>query len=150
MILTPDGPKVLEFNCRYGDPETQVILPMLNADLVTLCEATARGDLANLSPIDWFPGACVGVVLSSGGYPGPYTSGHPIDGLDAIPDGGIVFHAGTTRRGTETVTAGGRVLTCVARGTDMASARDLAYATADAITFDGVYRRGDIALRETS
>jgi phosphoribosylamine--glycine ligase len=148
MILTPDGPKVLEFNCRYGDPETQVILPMLNADLVTLCEATAHGDLASLPPIDWFPGACVGVVLSSGGYPGPYTSGHPIDGLDATPDGGIVFHAGTTRRGTETVTAGGRVLTCVARGESMAAARDLAYATADAISFDGVYRREDIAARE--
>ena len=148
MILTPDGPKVLEFNCRFGDPETQVILPMLDADLVALCEATARGELASLPPIDWFPGACVGVVLSSGGYPGAYTSGHPIDGLDAIPDGGIVFHAGTTRRGTETVTAGGRVLTCVGRGETMAAARALAYATADVIRFDGVYRRGDIALRE--
>ncbi|HEX5166920.1 MAG TPA: phosphoribosylamine--glycine ligase [Thermomicrobiales bacterium] len=148
MILTPDGPKVLEFNCRFGDPETQVILPMLNADFVDLCEATARGELAALPPIDWFPGACAGVVLASGGYPGPYTSGHPIDGLDAIPDGGIVFHAGTIRRGSETVTAGGRVLTCVGRGPDMAAARALAYATADAITFDGVYRRGDIALRE--
>lgn len=148
MILTPDGPKVLEFNCRFGDPETQVILPMLDADLVTLCEATARGELASLPPIDWFPGACVGVVLASGGYPGAYTSGHPIHGLDALPDDGIVFHAGTTRRGAETVTAGGRVLTCVGRGPDMAAARALAYATADAITFDGVYRRGDIAARE--
>jgi len=148
MILTPDGPKVLEFNCRYGDPETQVILPMLNADLITVCEATARGELASLPPIDWFPGACVGVVLASGGYPGTYTSGHPIHGLDAIPDDGIVFHAGTARRGTETVTAGGRVLTCVGRGETMAAARDLAYATADAITFDGAYRRSDIALRE--
>ena len=148
MMLTPDGPKVIEFNCRFGDPETQVILPMLDADLVALCEATARGELASLPPIDWFPGACVGVVLASGGYPGAYTSGHPIGGLDATPDGGIVFHAGTTRRGTETVTAGGRVLTCVARGADMTAARDLAYATADAITFDGAYRRGDIALRE--
>ncbi|MEX1157651.1 MAG: phosphoribosylamine--glycine ligase [Thermomicrobiales bacterium] len=148
MILTPDGPKVLEFNCRFGDPETQVLLPMLDADLVTLCEATARGEVSALPPIDWFPGACVGVVLASGGYPGAYTSGHPISGLDAVPDGGIVFHAGTTRRGAETVTAGGRVLTCVARGPDMSAARDLAYATAGAITFDGVYRRGDIALRE--
>jgi phosphoribosylamine--glycine ligase len=148
MILTADGPKVLEFNCRYGDPETQVILPMLNTDLITLCEATARGELASHPPIDWFPGACVGVVLSSGGYPGAYTSGHPIHGLDALPEGGVVFHAGTVRRGTETVTAGGRVLTCVGRGETMAAARDLAYATADAIHFDGAYRRGDIALRE--
>ncbi len=148
MILTPDGPRVLEFNCRFGDPETQVIMPMLDADLVALCEATARGELASMPPIDWFPGACVGVVLASGGYPGSYTSGHPIAGLDAVPDGGVVFHAGTTRRGTETVTAGGRVLTCVGRGETMAAARDLAYATADAISFDGAYRRGDIALRE--
>jgi phosphoribosylamine--glycine ligase len=148
MILTPDGPKVLEFNCRFGDPETQVILPMLNTDLVTLCEATARGELANHPPIDWFAGACVGVVLSSGGYPGAYTSGHPISGLDALPVGGVVFHAGTVRSGTETVTAGGRVLTCVGRGETMAAARDLAYATADAVSFDGAYRRGDIALRE--
>ncbi len=148
MMLTPDGPKVLEFNCRFGDPETQVILPMLDADLVAVCDATARGQLGSLQPIDWFPGACVGVVLASGGYPGSYTSGHPISGLDTLPDGGIVFHAGTTRRGTDTVTSGGRVLTCVARGADMAAARDLAYATADAISFDGAYRRGDIALRE--
>ncbi|MGH9172825.1 MAG: phosphoribosylglycinamide synthetase C domain-containing protein, partial [Vicinamibacterales bacterium] len=118
------------------------------ADLLVLLEATARGELASLPPIDWLPGACVGVVLASGGYPGAYTTGHPIDGIDALPEGGIVFQAGTTRRGTDTVTAGGRVLTCVGLADEMAAARVLAYATADAITFDGAYRRGDIALRE--
>jgi len=148
MMLTTSGPKVLEFNCRFGDPETQVILPMLDADLVGLCEATARGELAAFPALDWFPGACVGVVLASGGYPGDYTTGHPITGLDAVPDNGIVFHAGTTRRGDDVVTAGGRVLTCVARGETIGDARDLAYATARAISFDGVQYRTDIALRE--
>jgi phosphoribosylamine---glycine ligase len=148
VMLTPNGPRVLEFNCRFGDPETQVILPMLDTDLVTLCEATARGDLASHSGLEWFPGACVGIVLASGGYPGAYTAGHVIDGLDDLPAGGIVFHAGTTRRGTDTVTAGGRVLTAVGRGEDMAAAREQAYATARAITFKDVYYRTDIALRE--
>jgi phosphoribosylamine---glycine ligase len=148
MILTSSGPKVLEFNCRFGDPETQVILPMLDADLVGLCEATARGELASFPALNWFPGACVGVVLASGGYPGDYTTGHPITGFDALPEGGIVFHAGTALRGDEVVTAGGRVLTCVARGDTMTAARDLAYATAQAISFDGKSYRTDIALRE--
>ena len=148
LILTADGPKVLEFNCRFGDPETQVIVPMLDADLVALCEATATGRLASHPPLAWFPGACVGVVLASGGYPGSYTTGHPIHGPDAVPADGIVFHAGTTRRGADVVTASGRVLTAVGRGDDMASARDLAYAVADAISFDGAFYRRDIASRE--
>jgi phosphoribosylamine--glycine ligase len=148
LILTDDGPKVLEFNCRFGDPETQVILPLLDVDLVGLCTATARGELASHPPLTWFPGACAGVVLASGGYPGSFTTGHPIRGLDAIPAGGEVFHAGTTRRGADIVTAGGRVLTAVGRGADMAAARDLAYAVAGAISFDGIYYRTDIASRE--
>jgi phosphoribosylamine--glycine ligase len=148
LMLTEAGPRTLEFNCRFGDPETQVILPMLNADLLSLFEATARGELADAPALEWFTGACVGVVLASGGYPGPYTTGHPISGLDALPEGGLVFQAGTLQRNDAVVTAGGRVLTCVARGADMASARELAYATADAISFDGLHRRGDIALRE--
>lgn len=149
LILTDHGPKVLEFNCRFGDPETQVILPMLDADLVEICLATATGQLDTLDAPGWFPGACVGVVLTSGGYPGAYTSGHPIHGLDATPTEGIVFHAGTASRGREVVTAGGRVLTCVGRGDDMASARALAYETARAISFDGVYYRTDVGARET-
>jgi phosphoribosylamine--glycine ligase len=148
LILTAAGPKVLEFNCRFGDPETQVILPLLDADLLRVCELTAAGRLGELPGLDWFSGACVGVVLASEGYPGAYTTGHPISGLDRIPDGGIVFHAGTVERGHGVATAGGRVLTCVGRGDDMAAARALAYATADAIEFQGKYLRRDIGLRE--
>ena len=148
LMLTDHGAKVLEFNCRFGDPETQVILPMLDADLVDICQATATGQLSSLDAPGWFPGACVGVVVASGGYPGAYGAGHPIHGLDALPEGGIVFHAGTTTRGNEVVTAGGRVLTCVGRGEDMAAARALAYETARAVRFDGAFFRGDIAERE--
>lgn len=151
LILTADGPKVLEFNCRFGDPETQVVLPMLASDLVAVCDAVARGTLAELPPLEWHAGACVGVVLASGGYPGAYASGVEIHGLDAVRAGdGLVFHAGTAAREADgaVVTAGGRVLTCVARGADMAAARDAAYAVADAISFDGAIRRSDIAARE--
>ncbi|RIK36525.1 MAG: phosphoribosylamine--glycine ligase [Chloroflexi bacterium] len=148
MMLTETGPKVLEFNCRFGDPETQVILPMLNADLLELFVAVAKERLARFPALDWFSGACVGVVLASGGYPGAYTTGHPIRGLETLPEGGVVFHAGTRWRVHDIVTAGGRVLTAVGRGPDMATARELAYATADAIDFEGKYVRRDIALRE--
>ncbi|HMM40713.1 MAG TPA: phosphoribosylamine--glycine ligase [Thermomicrobiales bacterium] len=148
LMLTVDGPKVIEFNCRFGDPETQVILPLLDADLVELCAATAEGRLADVASPSWHAGACVGIVVASGGYPGSYESGRPIGGLDGLPEGGVVFHAGTARRGDETVTAGGRVLTAVGCGADMASARDLAYATAAAVSFDGAFYRRDIALRE--
>lgn len=148
LMLTADGPKVIEFNCRFGDPETQVILPLLDADLVELCAATADGRLAEVDKPTWRRGACVGVVVAAGGYPGPYPSGCSIDGLDALPEGGVVFHAGTVSRGDETVTAGGRVLTAVGCGEDMAAARDLAYVTASAVGFDGAFYRSDIALRE--
>jgi phosphoribosylamine--glycine ligase len=148
LILTASGPMVLEFNCRFGDPETQVILPMLASDMLELCDATARGTLASASPPAWHPGACVGVVLASGGYPGSYSTGHVVDGLDALPEGGLVFHAGTAQRNGDIVTSGGRVLTCAGRGPDMAAARALAYATAKAISFEGAYKRGDIARRE--
>jgi len=148
LILTEAGPKVLEFNCRFGDPETQVVLPMLESDFLQLCLAAARGDLANLPPLAWRNGACVAVVLASEGYPGPYETGLEIQGLDDLPAGGLVFHAGTASDGERIVTAGGRVLAAVGRGPTIEAARDLAYATADAIRYDGVYRRGDIAERE--
>lgn len=148
LMLTADGPKVIEFNCRFGDPETQVILPMLDADFAELCLATAEGRLGDLAPPRWHPGACVGVVLAAGGYPGTYASGRVIRGLDALPDGGVIFHAGTACRNADTVTAGGRVLTAVARGDDLASARDRAYEVAAAINFDDAFYRRDIAARE--
>jgi phosphoribosylamine--glycine ligase len=148
LILTAHGPKVLEFNARFGDPETQAILPLLRSDLLDLFVALHEGRLREKT-IEWEPGAAVGVVLASGGYPGPYEVGYPITGLDAAGDEAVVFHAGTDA-GTDggPVTNGGRVLTVVGRGPDLAAARDAAYAAAERITFSGRYMRRDIAVRE--
>ncbi len=148
VILTENGPKVLEFNCRFGDPETQVILPMLNTDFLELCDATARGNLSSIPALEWHDGACVGVVLAAGSYPGDYRKGAPIFGLDNVPEGGVVFHAGTASQNGAVVTNGGRVLTAVGRGPTMSAARDLAYRTATSITFPDAQYRDDIALRE--
>jgi len=149
LILTASGPQVLEFNCRFGDPETQVVLPTLNADLGVLLEAVANGTLADV-PAPTASGVAVGVILASGGYPVSYPKGLPISGLDDVDDEDtIVFHAGTARNSAgQIVTNGGRVLNVVALGNDIASARARAYAAADRITFDGLQRREDIALRE--
>jgi phosphoribosylamine--glycine ligase len=150
LMLTANGPQVIEFNCRMGDPETQVVLPLLNADLLTLCEATAHGRLASVADtVKWHDGACVGVVLASGGYPGKYETGLPISGLDAVDADALVFHAGTTRDAAgQIVTNGGRVLTVAATAPTLQSARDRAYANAARITFPGVHSRHDIAARE--
>jgi phosphoribosylamine--glycine ligase len=151
LMLTDDGPKVLEFNCRFGDPETQAILPRLRSDLGQVLLACARGDLAGAG-LDWDERACVGVVLASGGYPGPFATGIPIEGLpDPGPPGEArVFHAGTERRSGRVVTAGGRVLTVTALGDGLAAARDRAYAAASRIRFDGMMLRHDIAERASA
>jgi phosphoribosylamine--glycine ligase len=150
LMLTEDGPQVLEFNARFGDPETQVVIPVLDADLGELLDAVAHGHLDESKPIR-SKRAAVGVVLASGGYPADHETGKVIHGLDEATamDDVLVFHAGTARndRG-EIVTAGGRVLTVVGIGDDLAAARERAYAAADRIGFDGVQRREDIALRE--
>jgi phosphoribosylamine---glycine ligase len=148
LILTGHGPKVLEFNARFGDPETQAILPLLRSDLLDLFVALHEGRLRERT-IEWDPGAAVGVVLASGGYPGPYEVNRPISGLDTIGDDALVFHAGTAA-GPDggPVTNGGRVLTVVGRGPDLAAARDRAYAAAERITFPGRHLRRDIAVRE--
>jgi phosphoribosylamine--glycine ligase len=150
LMLTENGPQVLEFNARFGDPETQVVLPILDADLGELLDAVAHGHLDEVKPVR-SKRAAVGVALVSGGYPRSYETGKVIHGLDdvAAMDDVLVFHAGTARneRG-EIVTAGGRVLTVVGIGDDLAAARDRAYAAADRIGFEGVQRREDIALRE--
>ena len=147
LILTADGPKVLEFNARFGDPETQVVLPLLESDLYPLLAGVAGGTLADVPEPALRDGAAVGVVLASGGYPGPYATGVPIAGLEHVPDDAIVFHAGTRRDASgQTVTAGGRVLTVVGTGPDLAVARDRAYAGAEAIRFDRRHLRRDIAL----
>jgi len=149
LMLTADGPKVLEFNARFGDPEAQVVLPILEADLVDLLEAVAHGRLASVAPPPPPRQAAVGVVLASGGYPGPYRTGVPISGLDELPSDVLVFHAGTRRdEDGRVVTAGGRVLTVVGMGSDLAGARERAYAGVAKIGFDDAHWRRDIALRE--
>jgi phosphoribosylamine--glycine ligase len=148
LILTADGVKVIEFNCRMGDPEAQVVLPLLASDFFEVCLAAATGTLSELPELRWHDGDCVGVVVASGGYPGAYRTGVLIGGLDRLPEDGLVFHAGTDMRDGKVVTAGGRVLTAVGRGADLASARELAYRTAAAVTFEGAFFRRDIAARE--
>ena len=152
MMLTADGPKVVEFNCRLGDPETQVILPRLKTDLARIMLATARGELNGL-PIQWDARACVGVVIASGGYPGPYTTGYPISGIPEASANAMVFHASTklapdahAQAGVPAIlTDGGRVLTVAALADTLEDARAAAYAGARRIHFDGAFYRTDIA-----
>jgi phosphoribosylamine--glycine ligase len=148
LILTNEGPKVLEFNCRLGDPETQVVLPRLESDLLELLLACAEGDLASAPAPDWRTDACVGVVLASGGYPGPVEAGKPLSGLaEATGMPGVhVFHSGSAEREGRVVTAGGRVLTVSALGPSIEEARARAYEAVARISFDGMQHRSDIAL----
>ena len=147
LMVTADGPKVVEFNARFGDPETQVVLPLLDSDLVAIMCACADGMLADV-PIHWKDGAAVCVVLASGGYPGHYEKGQEIHGLtDAEARGALVCHAGTAMKDGKLVTNGGRVLGVVGRGADISSAVDAAYAAATKISFKDAYYRKDIAHR---
>jgi phosphoribosylamine--glycine ligase len=147
LMLTRQGMRVLEFNARFGDPETQVVLPLLADDPVPLFLACARGELQP-GRAAWSSGACVGVVAASGGYPGPVDTGRRITGLDALDADVLCFHAGT-RRGDDGgyVTSGGRVLTVVGRGDSLDAARQRAYANIERIAFDGMRHRSDIALQ---
>jgi phosphoribosylamine--glycine ligase len=145
LMLGEDGPKVLEFNVRFGDPETQVVLPRLRSDLLALLIAATETDGLAGAELDWDPRAAVCVVLASRGYPARSSSGDVIAGLDALPAGVEVFHAGTAERDGDVVTAGGRVLGVTALGDDRAAARSAAYAAADVIAFDGAQLRRDIA-----
>jgi phosphoribosylamine--glycine ligase len=150
LMLTADGPKVIEFNARFGDPETQVVLPTTVGDLGAWAIAVANGTLGE-TPQPVATGAAVGIALASGGYPGSYETGFPIHGLDEVAEDPnvIVFHAGTKRTATgEIVTAGGRVLTVVGLGPDLAAAHAKAYEAANRITFEGRMMRSDIAARE--
>ncbi len=152
LMLTPDGPRVLEFNCRLGDPETQVLLPLLESDLVELLLACLRGDLA-AAELRWRAQAAVTVVMAAGGYPGAYASGAPISGLEeAAASGCTVFHAGTALGGARAVlddaggvvTAGGRVLAVTGLGDSLAAAAARAYAGVERIHFEGAHYRRDI------
>jgi phosphoribosylamine--glycine ligase len=148
LMIVDGEPLVLEFNARFGDPETQVILPLLKSDLTDILLAVIEGKL-DRAKIDWSSEACVGVVMSSAGYPGGYKTGFPIQGIDNVDENVLVFHAGT-KLGNDGViyTDGGRVLTVVAVGRDIAEAREKVYRNIPKIYFEGSYYRQDIALRE--
>jgi phosphoribosylamine--glycine ligase len=148
LMVTDRGPLVLEFNARFGDPETQVILPLLKSDLVDILLAVIQDNL-NQVEAEWSTDACVGVVVASAGYPGSYKTGFPIKGLDELDEDSLVFHAGTKVGDDGRIyTDGGRVLTVVGSGEDMAEARDKVYRQLPRIRFEGCHFRTDIALRE--
>jgi phosphoribosylamine--glycine ligase len=148
LMIVDGEPVVLEFNARFGDPETQVILPLLKTDLVDILMAVVQGNLHRLK-IDWSSQACVGVVMASGGYPGSYKTDFPIGGISGVDKDVLVFHAGT-RLGSDGVvyTDGGRVFTVVGMGQGMAEAREKVYRNISNIHFEDCYYRKDIALRE--
>ena len=144
-MLTADGPRVIEFNVRFGDPETQALLPRLRSDLLeALLASTQPGGLAGRT-LEWSPQWAVSVVLASAGYPESSSSGDVITGLDRLPGDVEVTHAGTALRGGELVTAGGRVLGITALGDDPDAARAAAYAAAEMVEFRGRQLRRDIA-----
>jgi phosphoribosylamine--glycine ligase len=147
LMMTPEGPRVLEFNVRFGDPETQALLPRLEDDLLEVLEAAAHGALPGERPVRVSPDPCVAVVLAAAGYPGRPRTGDTIRGLDeAAALGAEVYHAGTAYgHDGNIVTAGGRVLAVAARGPDVWGARRAAYAAADRIDFEGRQLRRDIA-----
>jgi phosphoribosylamine--glycine ligase len=145
LMLTSEGPKVLEFNCRFGDPETQCILPCLDTDLLPLLAGVAAGSLDGTAAAE-FSGAAATVVIAGDRYPESGDSGSPIDGVqDAQDAGALVFHAGTARREGALVTNGGRILAVTGRGRSLAAARDQAYAGVERISFPGARYRRDIA-----
>jgi phosphoribosylamine--glycine ligase len=148
IMVTKSGPKVLEFNARFGDPETQVYLTRLENDLVELLDASVNGTLDKME-LKWKAEASVCVVMASGGYPGSYAKGKPILGLAeaAMLPNVKVFHAGTSKSGDQIVTNGGRVLGVTALGKDLKSAQAAAYAAVGKIHFDGVHFRRDIAAK---
>jgi phosphoribosylamine---glycine ligase len=145
-MLTEDGPKLLEFNCRFGDPEAQVVIPRLASDLGEILLACIEGNLSNYK-VNWRPEACVTVVAASAGYPGEIRTGAEITGLEEAEgvEGALVFHSGTQHRRGRVVSAGGRVLSISGLGGSAADARDVAYRALGRITFDGMQYRTDIA-----
>ena len=147
LMITSEGPKVLEFNARFGDPESQVTLPLLKSDLVDILLAVISGNLDQIN-VEWSQNACVGVVMASAGYPGGYQTGFPITGLDSLDKDILVFHAGTKigSNPEEVLTNGGRVLTVVATGKTITEAREKVYNNISRIHFEGCHYRQDIAL----
>ena len=146
FMLTPEGPQVIEFNCRFGDPETQVVLPLLESDLLEVAMACAEGCLDQVD-ISWKSGAAACVVLASGGYPGKYQTGYPISGLNEEKPDTVIFQAGTKLSDGNIVSAGGRVLCVTGLGTDIRQALGAAYARIQPIRFEGMQYRTDIGHR---
>jgi phosphoribosylamine--glycine ligase len=145
LMITSNGLRVLEFNARFGDPETQVTLPLLKTDLTDIMLAVVDNRLAQ-TRVEWSEDACVGVVMASGGYPGSYKTGFAISGLDDLDKDILVFHAGTKLGAGQVLTNGGRVLTVVATGKNLAEAREKVYRNIPRIYFEGCHYRKDIAL----
>jgi len=144
LMITPSGPKVLEFNCRFGDPETQALLPLLESDLLEIFWGCTEGRLDEVN-VQWRAGACASVVLASPGYPGAYLKGLPINGVEKIAsDDVILFHAGTAIKNSQLITAGGRVLCVSGLGDDLPAALENAYGAIKHIKFDGMHYRRDI------
>ena len=146
LMLTPEGVKVLEYNVRFGDPETQAVLPLLESDLLELLEATAAGRLAEVTP-RWSDDAAACVVLAAPGYPGGYPTGLPLNVPDTLTDDTLVFHAGTTRADGELVSSGGRVLNVVARAETLETAVEKAYVGVETVDFKNAHLRRDIGGR---
>ena len=146
LMMTSGGPKVLEFNCRFGDPETQAVLPLIDTDIVDIMMASIQGGIIDISP-RFNSGAAVCVVMASGGYPGLYEKGKTIHGLNLLDSDVIVFHAGTKKKGGAFITSGGRVLGITAMDMTIKSAIKKAYQAVGKITFDGAYYRKDIGLK---
>jgi phosphoribosylamine--glycine ligase len=149
VMVTKGGPRVLEFNARFGDPEAEVVLPRIRSDLGVILAAAADGRLSEIPDLEVDPRPCVGVVMASAGYPDAYPAGRAIHGLETAEsmEGVEVYHAGTRRRGEDVLTAGGRVLCVSALGEDFRGARDRAYEALGKISFEGAQWRGDIARR---
>jgi len=145
LMLTSEGPRVLEFNCRFGDPETQAVVPLFDGDLLETLVAAARGDVSGIE-LGWVPDAAVAVVLAAEGYPAEGDRGGVIEGVDSAEEmGALVFHAGTARHGDRLVTNGGRILAVTGRGPSIADARAAAYDAVGQISFPGMRFRSDIA-----
>jgi phosphoribosylamine--glycine ligase len=145
LMITKDGPRVIEFNCRFGDPEAQVLIPRLKSDLLEICLAVVDNRLSG-AEIEWSTDAAVGVVMASGGYPDDYRTGYEISGLNSVEDGVLVFHAGTMlAEDGRILTNGGRVLTVVAMASSLTEARAIAYRNIQRIHFTNAYYRRDIA-----
>ncbi len=145
LMIANNGPKVLEFNARFGDPEAQVTLPRIKTDLVEIMLAVVNNKLDQIN-IEYNEDACIGVVIASGGYPGNYQTGFPITGLDEVDKDILVFHAGTKLESGQIVANGGRVLTVASMGKTIAKAREKVYANLPRINFKGCHYRQDIAL----